>query len=98
MRSEISSRKWWFAVGKRISARNRAKAFLRHVCYRSERFWEYFKILSWIRDTKLDEDIGTRSKSWSTLGATVVSVIYGYPTVVPRFRQARVAHRGGGGT
>src|SRR4051812_31699106 len=28
----------------------------------------------------------------------VVGMIYGYPTVVPRFRQARVAHRGAGGT
>src|SRR3954454_14213783 len=28
----------------------------------------------------------------------VVGMIYGYPTVVPRFRQARVADRGGGGT
>src|SRR4051794_15082551 len=28
---------------------------------------------------------------------TLVGMIYGYPTVVPRIRQARVAHRGGGG-
>ena len=26
-----------------------------------------------------------------------MGMIYGYPTVVPRIRQARVAHRGGGG-
>src|SRR3954453_3524928 len=98
MKAKISARKWWFAVGKGIFARNRVRAFLRHKGYQSKQFWESFKIFSWIRDTKLDEDIGTRSKSWSSPGATVVGMIYGYPTVVPRFRQARVAHRGGGGT
>src|SRR4051812_19900180 len=98
MKAEISAQKWRFAVGKGIPPRNRIKAFLRHKWCRSKQFWESFKILSWIRDTKLDKDIGTRSKSWSTPGATVVGTIYGYPTVLPRFRQARVAHRGGGGT
>src|SRR3954451_1744108 len=98
MRSEIRARKWRFAVGKGIFARNHAKAFLWRECYRSKQFWESFKILSWIRDIELDEDIGTRRKSWSTPGATVVGMIYGYPTIVPRFWQARVAHRGGGGT
>src|SRR3954469_15399797 len=98
MNAKISARKWRFAVGRGIFARNQVRAFLRHKSYRSKRFWESFKILSWIRDTKLDGDIETRSKSWSTPGATVVGMIYGYPTVVPRFRQTRVAHRGGGGT
>src|SRR3954453_19635545 len=98
MKAKISARKWWFAVGKGIFARNQVRTFLWHKCYRSKRFWKSFKILIWIRDTKLDEDIETRSKSWSTPGATIVGMIYGYPTVVPRFRQARVAHIGGGGT
>src|SRR3954447_327150 len=35
---------------------------------------------------------------WVSKIHAVVGMIYGYPTVVPRFRQARVAHRGGGGT
>src|SRR3954462_14500091 len=59
--------------------------FLRLKGYRSKQFWESFKILSSIRDTKLDDDIRTRRKSWSTPGATVVGMIYGYPKVVLRF-------------
>src|SRR4051812_43520461 len=38
------------------------------------------------------------AKVYTITTTSVVGMIYGYPTVVPRFRQARVAQGGGGGT
>ena len=59
---------------------------------------EFLKIQGWFRHMELEERGRNHAGgSRRTPGATVVGVIYRYPTVVPKIRQARVAHGGGGG-